>query len=125
MSRIDSITTYVNDFNLVSQLSYNKNKMNNGKIILTCDNDRCRFYLSIWLDERYIKIFYSVFTSKNTFMLYIDNVCNNKSFDNMKDYIFYEMNKLDNKLFVNVPKKLFMDYINAWFDPSLINNVFL
>ena len=125
MSRIDSITTYVNDFNLVSQLSYHKNKMNNGKIMLTCDNDRCRFYLSIWLDERYIKIFYSVFTSKNTFMLYIDNVCNNKSFDNMKDYIFYEMNKLDNKLFVNVPKKLFMDYINAWFDPSLINNVFL
>lgn len=125
MSSEDSVTTCINDFNLASQLSYRKNKINNGKIILTCDNDRCRFYLSIWLNDRYVKIFYSAFSSKDTFMLYIDNVYNTKSFYDMKEYVISEMNKIDNKIFVNTPKKLFMDYINAWFDPSLINNVFL
>jgi len=125
MSSVDSITNYINDFDLVSQLSYGKNKYNVGKIILNCDNDRCRFYLCIWFNDNIIKIFYNTFTSNDTFMIYTDNTYNKKSFDIMKEYIIYEMNKLDDKLFINIPKKLFIDYINAWFDPSLINNVFI
>jgi hypothetical protein len=125
MSREDSITSCVNDFELVSQLSYKKNESNIGKIILNCDNDRCRFYLSIWFNDTIIKIFYCAFTSTNTFMLYKNNVYKKVSFDNMKYHILSEINNIDTIFFINTPKKLFIDYVNAWFNPNLINNVFI
>jgi hypothetical protein len=58
-------------------------------------------------------------------MLYKNNVYKKVSFDNMKYHILSEINNIDPIFFINTPKKLFIDYVNAWFDPSLINNVFI
>lgn len=110
---------------LLSILSHKKDKINRGRIYLECDDDQCLFYLSIFLDNKTIKISYDKEREKNKFFIYKNNTFDHVSFNKLRHYVLYEISLLDLTLFKNIKKQLFIDFIESWYNPALINNVFI
>lgn len=110
---------------LLSILTHKKDKINRGRIYLECDGDQCLFYLSIFLDNKTIKISYDKEREKDKFFIYKNSKFSHIIFNRLKEYVLYEINLVDPTLFKNIKKQLFLDFIESWFNPTIINNVFI
>lgn len=112
-------------FTLLSILTNKKDIINRGRIYFECDDDKCLFYLSIFLDNKTIKISYDREREKNKFFIYKNNTFNHISIERLREYVLYEINLVDSTLFRNIKKSLFLDFIESWFNPAIINDVFI
>jgi hypothetical protein len=105
---------------------YNKyNKYNFGKIDLECDEDQCFLYLTIFKDDNMIKINYDKNREEDKFFIYKNKCMSHIIINRLKHYVLDEINRIDAKLFRDTPQKLFIDSIEAWFNPPIINDVFI
>jgi hypothetical protein len=100
-------------------------RVNYGYIILkTIKNDYIR--LIIQYKDLYMKIKYDFDDCNMFFIIVKNNMTKYMNFDNLQEYLLEELEKIDENLFFNINKKIFIDMIKDWFNEyNLLNDVFI
>ena len=100
-------------------------RVNYGYIILkTIKNDYIR--LIIQYKDLYMKIKYDFDDCNMFFIIVKNNMTKYMNFDNLQEYLLEELEKINENLFFNINKKIFIDMIKDWFNEyNLLNDVFI
>jgi len=126
MSDNDYIDTTNITFTLKTKLinPINKNIMC-GNITLILDLKQTLIELHMSYNLKRMVISYNKYINPDNFSLFNSYKITSYPISALKSYLLTNLEDIDEKSFSNIKKRLFIDNIEAWFNPSYSDNVFL